>query len=50
MLFRSLVWLPGGEGLKNDTKNVLAVPRLVYSFNLVDFADDLMVFDGTCVG
>jgi len=39
-----LVWLPGGEGLKNDTKNVLAVPRLVYSFNLVDFADDLMVF------
>ena len=39
-----LVWLPGGEGLKNDTKNVLAVPRLVYSFNLVDFADDLIVF------
>lgn len=39
-----LVWLPGGEGLKNDSKNVFAIPRLVYSFNLVDFADDLMVF------
>ncbi|RTK92624.1 MAG: hypothetical protein EKK61_03585 [Rickettsiales bacterium] len=38
-----LCWLPSGDGLVDDSKNVLAIPRLVYSFNLIDISDDLMV-------
>lgn len=39
-----IVWLPGGEGLEDSSKNVFAYPRLVFSFDLIDWEDDYIVF------
>lgn len=39
-----LAWLPGGEGSTDNTKNVLSYPVLLYSFNLVDWREDVVTF------
>lgn len=39
-----ILWLPGGEGLTDSSKNVLAYPKLLFSYNLVDWEDEYIVF------
>lgn len=39
-----LLWLPGGSGLTDSSKNVLAYPKLLFSFDIIDWEDDYIVF------
>lgn len=39
-----LVWLPGGEGMENTSVPVEPYPVLLFSFNLIDWEDDYIVF------
>jgi len=37
-----LLWLPGGDGIENSSAQVEPYPKLIFSFNIIDWDDDVI--------